>query len=74
MGPIVQFLRPFDLLDTNSIILVGKAFDEALRSLQDTGQPPLVREVIAHRMLDLAAKGERDVSRLCSVALGQVPA
>jgi hypothetical protein len=54
--------------------IVSEAFDKALKSLQDTGQPIIVREVIAHRMLDLAAKGERDVQRLCSDALINIPA
>jgi hypothetical protein len=74
MGPIIQFIRPYDKFDVEMITIVSTAFEQALLSLHDTGQPTVVREVIAHRMLDLAARGERDVSRLCSAALGQVAA
>jgi hypothetical protein len=73
MGPIIQFLRPFDRYDPSTMIIVSNAFDKALVSLHDTGQPALVREVIAHRMLDLAASGERDIERLCASALGNFP-
>ena len=69
MGPILQFIRPFDRFDAAAMTVAGEAFDKALLSLRDTGQPSIVREVIAHRVLDLLAGGERDVERLCSGAL-----
>jgi hypothetical protein len=69
MGPILQFIRPFDGLDTATLIILDEAYDKALASLDDRGQPNIVREVIAVRMFDLAAKGERDIGRLCKGAL-----
>jgi hypothetical protein len=48
---------------------LGRAFDRAMASLHDRGQPNIVREVVAIRLLDLAAKGERDIDRLCAGAV-----
>lgn len=41
----------------------------AIASLHDIGQPELVREVIARRIIKAAQKGERDPAKLCAVAL-----
>jgi hypothetical protein len=70
MGPILHSsLRRFRFRNAN---LAGKAYDQALASLHDSGQPIIVREAIAARMFDLAAKGERDIHRLCRGALGPI--
>ena len=45
------------------------AYDRALRSLYDSGQPDLVNEIIAKRIISLAQQGERDPGKLCSGAL-----
>ena len=37
--------------------------------MHDIGQPELVREVIARRIIRAAQKGERDPAKLCAVAL-----
>ena len=42
---------------------------KASRSLRDNGQPDIVKEVIARRIISLAQKGERDPDRLCARAL-----
>jgi hypothetical protein len=39
---------------------MGKAFDRACHSLHDIGQPDLVREIIAKRIIEVARDGERD--------------
>ena len=38
---------------------MGEAFDAACEGLQDGGQPDLVREIIAKRIIEAAKKGER---------------
>ena len=48
---------------------MGDAFDCATNGLQDTGQPGVVQEFIAKRIVDLAASGERDPQKLASMAL-----
>ena len=48
---------------------MGIAFERACRSLHDKGQPDLVRELVAERIIQLANEGERDPSALCAKAL-----
>jgi hypothetical protein len=70
MGQILQFIRPYDVFDSETLIILGKAYDKAIASLHDRGQPAIVRETIAVRMFELASRGERDGERLCKAALG----
>ena len=44
-------------------------FDAACKELRDTGQPEIVREVIAQRIIELAKTGEFDPVRLREAAL-----
>jgi hypothetical protein len=48
---------------------MGEAFDAACEEVGDPGQPPVVREVMAKRIIDAARAGERDVTRLRDAAL-----
>lgn len=68
MADISPFLKgqPFDA-DTTRIM--GEAYDKATRGLHDRGQPALVQEVIAKRIIDIAATGERDPEQLAKRAL-----
>jgi len=63
VGSILSFVPGvvFDDSDTR--------FDAACEEVGDTGQPPLVREVMAKRIIDAARAGERDVNRLRDAAL-----
>jgi hypothetical protein len=70
MGQILQFVRPYDVFDPDTLIVLGDADDRAIASLHDGGQPTIVRETMAIRMFELASKGERDRDRLCRAALG----
>jgi hypothetical protein len=49
--------------------IMGEAFDAACKGLRDTGQPALVREIIARRIIKAAKKGERDPVRLRKAGL-----
>ena len=71
MGPILQFIRPHDVFDAETLTVLSDAFDKAIASLQDHGQRPIVRETMAIRILDLAAKGD-DPDRLHRAALGSL--
>jgi hypothetical protein len=55
--------------DPETIEVMGKAYDKAKRRLHDTGQPALVQEVIARRIIDIAATGERDPDQIARRAL-----
>jgi hypothetical protein len=48
---------------------MGDAFDAACKDLNGSGQPEIVREIIAKRILAAARNGERDPHRLCAKAL-----
>ena len=48
---------------------MGRAFDKAARSLHDRGQPAIVQEVIAKRIIEIAKTGERDPDKLALLAL-----
>jgi hypothetical protein len=65
---IVQFLkdRAFDAEATRTM---GEAFDKARAMLHDSGQPALMLEIIAKRIVDVATTGERDPDELARRAL-----
>jgi hypothetical protein len=58
--------------DPDMTLIMGEAFDRACRDLRDVGQPDLVKEVIASRIIDAARDGERDPARLCRLALNSL--
>jgi hypothetical protein len=55
--------------DPGEIEVLCAAYEKARVSLHDKGQPPLVNEIIALRIIALAKTGERDPDRLCAGAL-----
>jgi hypothetical protein len=70
MASILPFIRKAGIVFDDSITkIIGEAFDSACRELRDTGQPPIVHEVIAKRIIDAARNGERDVVRLRKAAI-----
>ena len=48
--------------------VMGEAFERATRSLHDTGQPDLIKEVMAKRIIDAVRRGVRDPLELCREA------
>jgi hypothetical protein len=48
--------------------LMGDAFERASRSLHDSGQPELIKEVLAKRIIDAVRRGMRDPHQLCMEA------
>jgi hypothetical protein len=59
--------------DDKALMVIHAAFDAACTALRDTGQPQIVREVIADRIIEEARHGERDPQRLCNYALAGIP-
>jgi len=49
--------------------IMGEAFDLACKELHDKGQPEIVYEVIAKRIIEAVKNGERDSIRLRSAGL-----
>ncbi len=60
---------PGPAFDIDATQAMGEAFDRACHSLHDLGQPDVVREIIAKRIIDAARDGERDPNELCVHAL-----
>jgi len=60
---------PRGVFDDAATKAIGEAFDTACEALHDGGQPTVVYEVLARRIIAAARKGERDVGRLRNIAL-----
>jgi len=56
--------------DPETTQLLGQVFESICVQLHDAGQPAIVREVIAKRIIDAAKRGERDPGRLSATVLG----
>ena len=48
---------------------MGLAFDTACKELHDRGQPQIVYEIIARRIIEAAKNGERDPTELTRAGL-----
>jgi hypothetical protein len=69
MASILPFIRDKSHFDDEATRLMGEAFDATCRGLRDSGQPSLVQEVIAKRIIKAAIKGQRDPARLRAAGL-----
>jgi hypothetical protein len=70
LGSILPFIGKSGIVFDDLVTQVmGEAFDTACKELHDKGQPEIVYEVIAKRIIDAAKKGERDPIRLRKAGL-----
>ena len=71
MGWILPFIARSGAVVFNDLAtqVMGEAFDAACKELHDKGQPTIVYEVIAKRIIDAAKRGERDIVRLRDAGL-----
>jgi len=65
---IHSFVKP-EVFDPEALAPMDEAFDAACKALDDTGQPQIVREVIAARIIAAASTGEHNPVRLLEAAL-----
>jgi hypothetical protein len=72
MESILPYL-PRGVFDDAASKVLGEAFDAACSALRDTGQPALVQEVIARRIIAAARTGERKLTKLRDAALTALP-
>ena len=65
---IIQFVegQPFN---PDVVRIMGEAYDIACKALHDSGQPTIVREVIAKRVIDITRTGEFDTKEICDRVL-----
>ena len=68
MGTILDLFRA-TAFDRETVETLCDAYEKARKSLHDTGQPQIVNEIIAQRIIALAEQGERNPDRLCAGAL-----
>jgi hypothetical protein len=67
---IRAFLKPNDgTFDDDATRVMGEAFDDARKQLHSAGQPQIVFDTIAARIIAAASKGERDPVRLRNAGL-----
>jgi hypothetical protein len=67
---IIPFVRKIGVaFDDQVTAILGQAFDAACRELHDKGQPEIVYEIIAARIIEAAKKGEREVTKLAAAGL-----
>jgi hypothetical protein len=70
VASILPFIRKGGtVFDDQATQILGEAFDSACKELHDKGQPTIVYEVIAKRIIDAYSKGERDLVRLRNIGL-----
>ncbi len=70
MASILPFIKKSGIVfDDRATRILGEAFDAACKELHDKGQPTIVYEVIARRIIDAARNGESDPVRLRNVGL-----
>jgi acyl carrier protein len=72
VSEILQFIRPFDVFDGETLTVLGEAYDKAKIALHNSGQSCIARESVAIRLFELASKGERDPESLLRGALSSV--
>ncbi len=68
MSTIIPFLKDGSF-DPDTTRAMGEAFDKARKLLHDRGQPVMVQEVIAKRIIEIARTGERNPDKMCTQAL-----
>lgn len=69
MAQTLPSVRSTDAFSPEAIQTLIKAYDMALTSLQERGQPDVVREVVAKRIIEAAQRGVVGSASLCADAL-----
>jgi len=62
-------MHSFGAFEPEALKEMGEILDTAFEKLQGTGEPDVVRELIAVRIIAVARLGERDPARLLEAAL-----
>jgi hypothetical protein len=62
-------MHSFGVFEPEAIAEMSEALEAAFEELQETGEPEMVREIIARRIIAAAKFGERDRARLLAAAL-----
>lgn len=68
MPTIANYIDRSAVFEPEAILVMGEAYERALSTFA-TRLPESVRQVLAARIIELAAKGERDPHKLCEECL-----
>ena len=68
--PIRPFIRS-GAFEPEMVAAMSEAFEAALKELHDAGQPNVVPEAVAGRIIAAAKFGERNAARLLAAALAR---
>ena len=71
MGTVVSYFNG-SVFDSQATHAMGEAFDLACANMRIGGQPEVVREIMASRIIQAAKNGERDPYRLAAKAMDAV--
>jgi hypothetical protein len=71
MGTVVSYFNG-SAFDSQATHAMGEAFDLACSNMRIGGQPEVVREIMAARIIQAARSGERDPNRLAAKAMDAV--
>ena len=72
MTSVVRFIKEAEVgsvFDDHVTKAMGEAFEAACKDLDETGQPSVVYEAVAKRIIEIAKSGERDPNQLRDRAL-----
>jgi hypothetical protein len=69
MASTLPFIRKRGDFDDTLTKLMGEVFEAVCNELHDKGQPPIVQEILAKRIIEAVRRGERDPKRLRDAAL-----
>jgi hypothetical protein len=69
MASIIPLFKD-SAFDAEATQALGNAYDIACRSLHSKGQPPVIQDQLAKKIIEAAQRGERDPDRLATIALG----
>ena len=58
MARILEFIHPRNAFDSETLVLLGAAYERALRKLAPDARTDGVREAIAKRIIEMGKKGE----------------
>jgi hypothetical protein len=72
MSRVIRATEQASFGDAETARVMNEAFDQICQHLQDTGQPEIVHEVIAEKIVAAAKRGERDPVRLRDIVLGSL--
>jgi hypothetical protein len=71
MADILQFRPRLNVFAPEQTSAMGDAYDKAVATLAKSNSEPMVRELVAKRIIRMARRGDCDTEHLCRSALSR---